>query len=46
VLPPPGGDDAGVVRVGLPVSGRRSGYIEIVEMGVHDAGLVGGPPAP
>jgi hypothetical protein len=46
VLPRFGADDAGVVRVGLPVSGRRSGYIEIVEMGVQNVGLVGGPPSP
>ncbi|HKL51443.1 MAG TPA: hypothetical protein VJ908_09760 [Wenzhouxiangellaceae bacterium] len=43
VLPRFDADASGVTRVGLPVSMRRSGYIEIVEMGYHDVGLVGGP---
>jgi len=46
VLPRFDADASGVIRVGLPVSMRRSGYIEIVEMGYHDVGLVGGPRVP
>ena len=43
VLPRFDADASGAVRIGLPVIARRSGYIEIVEMGYHDVGLVGGP---